>query len=506
LRDWKATVLVGAALAAGLLVALWGGANNQMIAVPSVVAILIATNWLSLRGVAAVTGLAVAGFLCVALLNHASLLSILTGSLGLVIAGLLGGQVARQRDRLTAANQRLGQRESEFRLRDEQLRIALADSPIFVFNQDRDLRFTWLYNAPFEGDAAGLIGKVDAAIYPEEVAAALTTLKRAVLEAGVGLRQDLSLVADGQAHDLDVKIEPLYDETGEIVGITGAAIDVAERNELLRRQRRVQEALRSSMTITAEQLRGPLAVLKAILDHLPHRPGSRLTQADLDLLAAADSARGALERLAIVLRDGAAIDAGELSVRREVTDLAAVARQVVSAQQAAAGGHLLILQAPDEVRGCWDSTLLEQAVSNLVSNAVRYSAEGSAVRVRVEQSGGLAQLTVTDQGAGIAPEELERLFDPFHRAVRPGSPSGMGLGLYIARGIVEAQGGSVDVDSRPGAGSTFRIELPMEQRPCEPEPRIAADHAADEDEALAMNGRMPTPDLEPPPASQEPAA
>jgi signal transduction histidine kinase len=109
--------------------------------------------------------------------------------------------------------------------------------------------------------------------------------------------------------------------------------------------------------------------------------------------------------------------------------------------------------------GRWDRLRLEQVVTNLLSNALKYGA-GQPVCVRVEAEGRLARLTVKDCGIGISAADLPRIFERFERAVSDRHYGGLGLGLYITRQIVEAFGGSVTATSEPGRGSTFVLELP----------------------------------------------
>ena len=102
-------------------------------------------------------------------------------------------------------------------------------------------------------------------------------------------------------------------------------------------------------------------------------------------------------------------------------------------------------------------------IANLVANAAKYG-EGKPIEVRVEGEPDRARLIITDQGCGIASADQERIFDRFERAVTPGATAGLGLGLYIARQIVEAHGGRILVRSSLGTGSTFTVELPREPR------------------------------------------
>jgi signal transduction histidine kinase len=113
-----------------------------------------------------------------------------------------------------------------------------------------------------------------------------------------------------------------------------------------------------------------------------------------------------------------------------------------------------------------DALRLEQVVHNLLANARKYSPEDSLITVRVEAAPDAVCFSVQDEGMGIPPDEQERIFDRFHRAANiDPNVAGLGLGLHIAGEIVRAHGGRLSVESRPGAGSTFRVILVREQTP-----------------------------------------
>jgi signal transduction histidine kinase len=169
------------------------------------------------------------------------------------------------------------------------------------------------------------------------------------------------------------------------------------------------------------------------------------------------------------LLDVARISAGRLRLELEEVDLSSVAAELLSrfAPSAEKLGCELELHAPEPVFGRWDRLRVEQVVTNLLSNALKYGA-GRPVVVRVEEDGERARLTVKDHGIGIAEEDLGRIFERFERAVSDRHYGGLGLGLYITRQIVEAFGGTVRVSSSPGEGSTFTLELPRGQVPIVP--------------------------------------
>ena len=157
---------------------------------------------------------------------------------------------------------------------------------------------------------------------------------------------------------------------------------------------------------------------------------------------------------------------GSLSIQPKPVDLVALARGVIEnlTQQAEAAGSPIGFDAPSAVHGQWDDFRIEQVITNLLTNALRYGG-GKPVQVHVGASHDWAQVIVRDHGMGIAPEDQARIFEQFERTEASRKrAAGLGLGLYITRQIVEAHGGRVELQSAAGAGSTFRVNLPMPGR------------------------------------------
>ena len=166
---------------------------------------------------------------------------------------------------------------------------------------------------------------------------------------------------------------------------------------------------------------------------------------------------GLVERLLDVPR----ITSGQLDIVVEEMDLAELVRDVVDrfAYDLEWARCPVTLRA-DAARGTWDRTRLDQVLTNLLSNAMKYG-RGAPVEITVEANGEAARVTVRDHGIGIAPEQQARIFEKFQRAVSSQTASGLGLGLWIVRHIVEALGGSITVKSTPGQGSSFAVTLPL---------------------------------------------
>jgi signal transduction histidine kinase len=131
-----------------------------------------------------------------------------------------------------------------------------------------------------------------------------------------------------------------------------------------------------------------------------------------------------------------------------------------NADPAALAGSPLRLDAPRAVRGVWDPGRIEQILEALVANALKYG-RGQPIEITVDARGATGLLGVRDHGIGIAPEDQARIFERFERAASARHYGGLGLGLWIVRQVVEAHGGRIRVESAPGAGSSFVVELPV---------------------------------------------
>jgi signal transduction histidine kinase len=167
-----------------------------------------------------------------------------------------------------------------------------------------------------------------------------------------------------------------------------------------------------------------------------------------------------LERLVEDLRTLSLSETGALRLHREPTDLAALLADVVAGfrPRADAGGIELVLSVGQDLPAIeLDQARLRQVIGNLLTNALRFTPSGGTVTVEVGTAPGGVEITVIDTGSGIAPDELSHVFDRFYRSADSG---GSGLGLPIARSLIEAHGGTIEAKSSPGAGTSMRIHLP----------------------------------------------
>lgn len=166
-------------------------------------------------------------------------------------------------------------------------------------------------------------------------------------------------------------------------------------------------------------------------------------------------------RLIDDMLDVSRMKSGTLSIRPGKVELMALLERVVndlSLAAAAAGCNLLLLPHA-AVEGWWDEFRIEQVVVNLLTNALRYGGGGD-VEVSVRHEGCNAIIDVSDHGKGIAPDFIERIFEPYERGAKNGEPKGLGLGLYISRQLATSHGGQLTATSLPGQGATFSLSLP----------------------------------------------
>jgi signal transduction histidine kinase/CheY-like chemotaxis protein len=239
------------------------------------------------------------------------------------------------------------------------------------------------------------------------------------------------------------------------------AIRVAMAVENAELYRSAQAAIRireDFVSIASHELKTPLTPLKLQLASLQRRlPEDR--GALLERLAVADRQVDKIDELVSQLLDVSKIAAGRFDLQPQWVDLRRIAERVIERFAANPMGSQLRLQG-EGARAFLDPLRMEQLVTNLVSNAVKYG-EGKPIEIELSSDDERARLTVRDHGIGIGAREQSRIFERFERAVSPSQYGGFGLGLWIARQVVEASGGRISVASEAGMGAEFTVVLPL---------------------------------------------
>lgn len=245
------------------------------------------------------------------------------------------------------------------------------------------------------------------------------------------------------------------------------AVDNARLYELARQRTAELEEERQQretfVSVVAHELRGPLTVLMGYSDLLPQWEQIPPARREPALRAMGEQSRQ-MSRLVSDLLDVSRIQTGRFSVQKATVDVAEIVRNVVAAQQATAPDREIRVQTPPSVMLEVDGDRVAQALTNLVSNAIKYSPEGSPVSVQLVETPGEVLISVADRGYGFTAEQMDSLFKPYSRLTREQqTQKGVGLGLFISKGIVEAHGGRIWAESPgPDMGATFHIVLPKQ--------------------------------------------
>jgi PAS domain S-box-containing protein len=277
---------------------------------------------------------------------------------------------------------------------------------------------------------------------------------RQVAERGY-FRGELEIIRnDGRVVPVESIVHPVVLPSGTV--LINMMRDISERREMERVEREF-------IAMVTHELKGPLTSIIGF--------GQLMGRGAVDSesgVAAILGQAAQLERLVDDLLDAARAETGRLELRRAPVDLAGIVHSCVERARAQTERHTIRTAMTDSrLTGSWDGDRVAQVLGNLLSNAVKYAPDGGEIVISVRREGDLARVSVRDEGVGIAPEALPRLFERFYRGERTprDGAAGLGLGLHIARSLVEAHGGRIWAESEPGRGSTFTFTLPLADEP-----------------------------------------
>jgi PAS domain S-box-containing protein len=279
------------------------------------------------------------------------------------------------------------------------------------------------------------------------------TQSMAALTNLLGRRRDGSLIP------IELSLSPVHTSHGLVVA--GIVRDVTEQRELKKTLQQAVTVRNDLLAMVAHDLRNPLNALLLLVEGVLRSP-----------LPTPDPARRLIESMKRVIErmnalvgdlvESASLEAGHLLLARREHEPQDLVDEVLRQFRPIAGQKEVTLRAELQANLPslrYDHHRLLRVLSNLIDNAIKFTPTGGLIIVRAEQRAGAIYFAVTDTGAGIPEEQLSHLFDRYWQA-KASSDAGAGLGLYIAKGIIEAHGGSIGVESRVGTGATFFFTIP----------------------------------------------
>lgn len=271
-----------------------------------------------------------------------------------------------------------------------------------------------------------------------------------------------------------VKVNGIYVFFAFLRDISGRKLAETERENLLAQEKSARKFAEMAVSardefllIASHELKTPLTslmlqahMIKKYFDQISNKnPAEEREMKHLSALQVQ------LDRLSVLidkLLDVSRVSAGKLKLEITVIDLSALVREIVVflQEELMKAGYHLEVHADQPIIGLWDRTRIEQIITNLLTNAMKYG-NGKPIVIKVESDNIKAILIIEDHGIGIAKDDQVKLFEKFERFASPDHYAGMGLGLYITRQIIEAHGGTINVESELGHGSTFIVKLPL---------------------------------------------
>jgi PAS domain S-box-containing protein len=349
--------------------------------------------------------------------------------------------------------------------------------PLMIFLKEAtDLRFVVFNRAGEEllgYDRKALLGKNNLELFPPEQAANFMAKDREVLDgkaAILDIPEESILTARKGQRLLHTRKVCIRGSDGITKYLLGISEDITERKhaeahaieiEALKRSNQVKTDLLANVS---HELRTPLASIKGFIETLIEPDVEWSKQQQLEFLQSANMEADRLTLLIRDLLDMSRIDSGNLTLDKrsytvnKILDSVSGVLSVITAKR-----KLKITSLPDLPAVQADKFRIAQVITNLVENATKFSPEGSPIEIEAKLNAGNVIISVADNGIGMSPEVVAKLFDRFYQSYRvvSGKTRGTGLGLVICKGIIEAHGGKIWVESQPGIGSRFSFSIPV---------------------------------------------
>ena len=340
---------------------------------------------------------------------------------------------------------------------------------IVIINRDGTIR----YRSPSQERILGYKAEEQASniferVHPDNIPKITAAYAQLVGNPGGTLQAEVRVQhKDGSWRYIEAQGHNLLDNPS-VAGIVVNLRDITERKRLQRKvveYKELNKVKSSLLSTVSHELCAPLATIKGysslLLDY-----DKRLRRDEKgEYLKAIDTATDRLTELVDNLLDMSRLEAGLLHLQKKPTSISRLIKDAVAEAKLRAPSHEIVLKLPKRLpRPEIDVRRIRQVLDNIIDNATKYSEKGTRVVIGVCQMGSELQVSVADQGMGISAEDLERVFDRMYRIEQRLTPDikGVGLGLAICKGLVEAHGGRIWAESKVGRGSTFYFTLPLD--------------------------------------------
>jgi two-component system, chemotaxis family, CheB/CheR fusion protein len=361
--------------------------------------------------------------------------------------------------------------ELALRLKDDQVRAIVANSPAFIHVKDPAGRYLVAgeqSRALLGVPADELIGKTDYDLRSPADADRVRACERRVLENGESVELEDTFVVDGELRSFLTLYFPLRDDRHAIYALGGIATDITERRRASEEANQALQRRDRFLAMLSHELRTPLGAILNASNLLARQLDGQNKGTSLEVIRR--QARH-MAKLIDDLLDIGRITRDEVVLEALLVDLRSLVLEVVEnfRNQADEGGVALHARLSEEsvwVRG--DAVRLRQIFANLLSNAILYTPRGGRILVQLACGEGRVAVSLRDTGAGVTPEERERIFELFYQAPQPidRPRGGLGIGLTLAQRLARLHGGEIEVESEGrDRGSTFRVSLPLADRP-----------------------------------------
>jgi two-component system sensor histidine kinase KdpD len=223
---------------------------------------------------------------------------------------------------------------------------------------------------------------------------------------------------------------------------------------------KLQTALLNSIS---HDLRTPLVSITGALSSLSNDQVTLNESDRRSLIETASEEADRLNQLVGNLLDMTRLESGAMHLKPDAADLQDLIGASLEEEGSRLGNRKVIVNVPDDLPSVkLDFVLIERVLVNVINNALKYSPLESPIEINAIMAGAFIEISVADRGPGIPQEDLSRIFDKFYRVQRPNNVSGTGLGLAICKGIVDAHGGFISAENRPGGGAVITVALPVE--------------------------------------------